>query len=226
MDQRPKGYTPTAGYDRLLRLYDPYMRWVAREETFKRRLVQEAQVASGHRVLDLGCGTGTMTLLIKRLHSAAKVCGLDGDPKALAIARRKAEQAQAAITFDQGFSYSLPYPNASFDRVLASLLFHHLTRAHKMQTLSEVLRILKPGGTLHIVDLGKPPNSIGAYLINLIHLEEQIRDNIEGRMVTLLQDADFVGAQESRRRHRTLFASLSFCHGSKDAVQSETAAIY
>ena len=152
MQEKPKDYVTAAGSDWLLPLYDPFLRWVAREDTFKRRLIEEARIGPRNQVLDLGCGTGTLTLMIKHLHPDASVYGLDGDPKALQIAQRKAERAGAEIVLEQGFSYDLPHADGSFDRVLSSLVFHHLTREHKRETLREVRRILKPGGALLIVD--------------------------------------------------------------------------
>ncbi len=61
-------YIPALGLDRLTPLYDPWLRWIMREETFKRRLIDQAQIRAGHRVLDLGCGTATLTILIKHIH--------------------------------------------------------------------------------------------------------------------------------------------------------------
>ena len=58
--ERPAGYVPAAGQDWLLPLYDPFLRWVMRESVFKTRLVREARIAPGQRVLDLGCGTATL----------------------------------------------------------------------------------------------------------------------------------------------------------------------
>jgi SAM-dependent methyltransferase len=222
MKAKPERYIPAAGVDWLLPLYDPFLRWIVREETFKRRLVHEARIGSGHRVLDLGCGTGTLTLLVKRRHPDAEVRGLDGDPKALAIARQKASGERIEILFDEGLSYDLPYPNGSFDRVLSSLVFHHLSREDKVRTLREVARTLKPGGTLNVVDFGKPSTSVGARLAGLVHWGEHIRDNLEGRLVELLRDAGFSDAEESGR-HRVLFVSLSFYRGSTKPAPSGAA---
>lgn len=161
MENKPRGYIAAAGFDWLLPLYDPFLRWVIREDTFKQRLITAAAIRPQHNILDLGCGTGTLTLMVKNHYPDAKVHGLDGDSKALAIARRKAEAADVEVVFDKGFSYDLPYPDAAFDRVLSSLVFHHLTHQRKVETLQEVRRILKPGGTLFIVDFGKPATPSG-----------------------------------------------------------------
>ena len=75
-----------------------------RESTFKRRLVEQARIEKGQRVLDLGCGTGTLTILIKKSHPEAEVIGLDGDPNILEIARTKIAKAGLDITLDQGIA--------------------------------------------------------------------------------------------------------------------------
>ena len=89
MSARREGYIPAAGYDWLLPLYDPVLRLLLREERAKRQLLEQAEVRPGHRVLDVGCGTGTLVILVKTECPEAQVVGLDGDPKALALARRR-----------------------------------------------------------------------------------------------------------------------------------------
>jgi ubiquinone/menaquinone biosynthesis C-methylase UbiE len=223
MENKPKGYISAAGFDWLLPIYDPLLRWVFREDTFKQRLITAAAIRPQHHVLDLGCGTGTLTLMIKNRHPDAKVHGLDGDSKALGIARRKAEAADVEIFLDKGLSYDLPYPNDAFDRVLSSLVFHHLTHQRKVETLHEVRRILKPGGALFTVDFGKPATAIGAALVKLVHHAEHIRDHIEGDLVRIMHRAGLVGAEQFGRQ-RVLLAGLSFYRASKELLQSKPAA--
>lgn len=213
MTTRPDHYIPAAGQDWLLPFYDPVLRIIMREQTFKKRLIDEARIPNGSRVLDLGCGTGTLTLMIKRFNPQCEVHGLDGDPKALEIARRKAEREQMTVAFDQGLSYELPYSNKSFERVLSSLMFHHLTREHKLHTFKELGRVLQAGGSLHIVDFGKPSTSWGRAVARLVSRGEQIRDNIEGRLPVLLRESGFASVSDSRP-HGTIFGSLSFYHAS------------
>ncbi|VVB94934.1 Ubiquinone/menaquinone biosynthesis C-methyltransferase UbiE [uncultured archaeon] len=132
-------YIPALTFEWLTPLYDPVMLFM-RESTFKRTLVEQADIKNGYRVLDLGCGTATLTILIKKAYPGAEVTGLDGDPKILSIARAKVAQAGLDISLDTGMSFELPYPDRSFDRVFSSL-FHHLTREDKARTFKEIFRV-------------------------------------------------------------------------------------
>mgnify|MGYP002371252344 FL=1 len=152
-------YIPALSYEWLTPFYDPVVRLTTREKVFKNALVSEAQIKIGHRVLDLACGTGTLTILIKNAQTQTTVIGIDGDSTVLDIARAKAKDSGVEIEFDEGMSFELPYEDASFDRVVSSLFFHHLTREDKLRTLSEVRRVLKPNGEIHIADWGLPSNS-------------------------------------------------------------------
>jgi ubiquinone/menaquinone biosynthesis C-methylase UbiE len=140
-------------------------------------------------VLDIGCGTGSLVVQIKRLHPEADVVGLDPDPKALARAARKARRAGVSVQLDRGFADNLPYPGASFDRAFSSFMFHHLDPDEKAKTLREVRRVLKPGGALHLLDFGGPESSDGGFLPRLLHSGHRLRDNSEGPILALMTEA-------------------------------------
>jgi ubiquinone/menaquinone biosynthesis C-methylase UbiE len=158
MGEPRRVYVPAAGHHWFLPLYDPLVKLLGGDQAM-RALLDQAAIRPGHRVLDIGCGTGSLVTLIKRLHPDVDVVGLDPDPKALARGKRKAERAAVSIQLDQGFSDELPYPEASFDRVFSSFMFHHLQPDEKEKTLREVRRVLKPGGSLHLLDFGGPEAS-------------------------------------------------------------------
>jgi ubiquinone/menaquinone biosynthesis C-methylase UbiE len=136
------------GHDRLLPLYDPFQRLLGMGSVH-RQLVDQARIQPAQRILDIGCGTGNLAMLIKRLHPDAEVVGIDPDPKALARAQRKAGREALSVQLNRGFAEELPYPDASFDRVLSALMFHHLGPEEKEKTLDEARRVLKPDGSLH-----------------------------------------------------------------------------
>jgi ubiquinone/menaquinone biosynthesis C-methylase UbiE len=143
-------FIPALGLDALTPLYDLVLNWVFQEARFKQQLVNQANIQSGQRVLDLGCGTGTLTLLIKQAHPDADVIGLDGDFTVLTLARAKAERADVPLALHAGMAFQLPYPDQAFDRVLTSLVLHHLTTENKQRTLHEVYRVLQPGSALYV----------------------------------------------------------------------------
>ncbi len=177
-------YIPALRFAWLTRVYDPVLRRMMPEIALKQRLIAQTQIISGQRVLDLGAGTGTLTItiMIKQAYPDADVMGLDGDPEILALAREKAAVAGVAIRFDQGLATVLPYDDAAFDRVLSSLMLHHLTTEDKGRALREAWRVLRPGGELHVLDFGPPQNAL-AWLISLVFRRlELTADNIAGRL--------------------------------------------
>ncbi|MDJ0869339.1 MAG: class I SAM-dependent methyltransferase [Myxococcota bacterium] len=205
-------FVPAAGHDLLLPFYDPLQRLMG-EERIKRPLIEQAGVRSGQRVLDVGCGTGSLTLLIKRLHRGAEVAGLDPDPKALDLARRKAAHAGLEIEFQQGYGDEMPFPDGSVDRVFSSLMFHHLEGAQKAGMLREIRRVLKPEGSLHLLDFGPPRSRLSRLLTGLVHRGEAVRDNLEGRIPALMQEAGLREPTEVDHRG-TIFGGLSYYRAS------------
>lgn len=201
-------YIPAFGHHMLTPLYDVAIKWLMPEDRFKRDLIRQAAIGRDHRVLDLGCGTGTLTILVKQLHPESAVVGLDGDPKVLEIARAKAKKAGVEIVFQEGMAFQLPYPDGSFDRVLCSLVLHHLTTENKQRTLKEVCRVLRPGGEFHVADFGKPGN-FPAYLISLIiRLFEDVMDNIKGLLPKMFAQAGFSQVEETAR-YMTIAGTLA-----------------
>ena len=211
---RPEGYIPALGHDLLTPLYDPLLRWVMREARFKRRLLEQAGVRSGHRVLDVGCGTGTLAVMVKQARPEAEVVGLDGDANVLKIARAKADRAGVNLLLHVGMAYEIPHREGYFDRVLSSLMLHHLTAGDKKRTLSEAFRVLRGGGGLHVVDFG-PPRTLYARLAAFVSARaEQVADNVRGRLPGMFREAGFEDAEETGQL-MTVAGALSFYRARK-----------
>lgn len=203
-------YIPALSYDRLTPFYDRVVRLTTRDEIFKRALVEQAGIEANHHVLDLACGTATLTILAKDHQPRADMVGIDGDGRILAIAKKKTRSSGLEIQFDEGMSFDLPYRDGSFDRVISSLFFHHLTRENKMKTLGELKRVLKPGGEFHVADWGLPANrlmKLSSRFIQLLDGFETTEDSFAGRLPALLTEAGFENVDETRT-FNTLFGTI------------------
>jgi ubiquinone/menaquinone biosynthesis C-methylase UbiE len=154
------GFIPALGFHRLTPLFDYVAAVAARDRAIKRRVLSHAAIAEGERVLDIGCGTGTLAVAAARAASGVSVTGLDADPSILAKARNRASAANLAIGFDEAMSTALPYPDESFDLVLSTLFFHHLADEAKRETAVELVRVLRPRGRLVVGDLGRPQDPL------------------------------------------------------------------
>ena len=111
------------------------------------------------------------------------------------------------VTLDEGLACEPPYPDAPFDRAFSSLVLHQLTREHKLRTLKEILRVLAPGGTFHLLDFGRPVNAWERALARIAFRSPEIRDNVEGRLAAILREAGFTEVVELARRG-TIFGSV------------------
>jgi ubiquinone/menaquinone biosynthesis C-methylase UbiE len=189
-------YVPAAGRRVFTRLYDPVIALTMRERTFRGRLLEQVLAglpAAGGRIVDVGCGTGTIAIALAAAAPAADVTGVDGDSDVLSLAMRK--RGAERVTWTEGLATSLPVPESSADRVVMSLLLHHLAPAAKRQALAEALRVLRPGGRLHIADWGRPPAPlmrVAFFLtVQLVDGLEGTRDHAIGRLPQLIAEAGF-----------------------------------
>jgi ubiquinone/menaquinone biosynthesis C-methylase UbiE len=216
-----RNYIPALRWKALTPAFDAVVRITARERAVKQRLLDQANVRPGQQaVLDLGAGTGTLAIWLKQRCPDARITGLDADPEVLAQARRKARDSHCEIDFVEGFSTELPFPDESFDVILSTLFFHHLTGADKRTTLAEVARVLKPEGQLHVADWGRPSDPAMAalfYSVRVIDGFEVTRDNVRGALPQLFLQAGLENAREHQRL-RTALGTLSLYSARKPAI--------
>jgi ubiquinone/menaquinone biosynthesis C-methylase UbiE len=199
VNESQRTYLPAAGYDLFLPLYDLMARVLGADQA-RQSLLDQPQLRSARRVLDIGCGTGTFAVLLKKRFPKVEIIGLDPDQKALARAKRKSERAGVSIQFDQGFADELHYESGSFDVVFSSFMFHHLDGKDREKVLHELRRVLKPAGTFYLLDFEVSETGAGKVLFRMFHSSQRLRDNSEERILTLMRDAGFSGSKKIATR--------------------------
>jgi ubiquinone/menaquinone biosynthesis C-methylase UbiE len=173
----------------------------------RQELIEQANIQPNQRVLDVGCGTGTLVVLLKRKYATAQIVGLDPDPKAMRRAQNKVRGAGVSVQLDQGFADELPYEKATFDRVLSSLMFHHLEAQDREKMLREILRVLKPGGSFHLLDFAGGEDRAHGRWGRLVNSHALLKDNSEQLILQQMRSAGFVNA-EKVKDGRMLFGLL------------------
>ena len=149
-----------------------------------------AQVKAGDKVLDVGCGSGRLTMAAQGWAGAdGQAVGIDPSPEMIQVARRNAARAGLKVKFEVGVVESLPFPGGSFDVVLNRLMLHHLPDDLKQRGLAEMCRVLKPGGVCLVVDF-EPPKSGLLRLIVENHLTPMAHVDVR-TYVSLLEQAGF-----------------------------------
>lgn len=202
-------YLPAASLDLLLPAYDPIMRLFGFTKAL-RPLVEQAELLPRYTVLDIGCGTGALTLVIKEAHPEITVTAIDPDPRALARAERKAKRAGMTVRFDRGFADALPYPDEAFDRVFSSMMLHHVPRRDKLNVLKDVRRVLRPEGRLELLDFAGGTHSLLAHILH----GHTASDSANARLLERMREAGFAEALRTATRH-TPFGALGYYQARK-----------
>ncbi|MFI2105353.1 class I SAM-dependent methyltransferase [Isoptericola sp. NPDC019693] len=163
-DEADRAYLPGMSSAWKMPWYD-VQSWWRRAGRLHRRTVELAGIGRGQHVLDVGCGTGNLSLAVLRAVPDAAVTGLDPDGAALRRAARKARRRRVgrrgSLTLVRGFADRLPAPDAGVDHVLSSLALHHVPMDEKRRFAAELARVLRPGGTVTIADLDAPGHDGG-----------------------------------------------------------------
>ena len=194
-----KNYIPALKYDWLTRIYDPVLQLTMPERKFKNALINQMNVQANDKVLDFGCGSLTLSIMAALKHTRSEFYGVDIDEKILSIAKKKVTGAGLTIEAKLYDGGRLPYPDNFFDKVMSSLVFHHLTLIQKYSALKEIFRVLKPSGTVNIADFAKPANVLqrtGFYTIQLLDGFETTQDSVKNVLPATLRETGFPKVDE------------------------------
>ena len=211
---RKHDYMPAAQHDALLPAYDLLTRVLGITKVHS-TLIAQADLGDGHRVLEIGSGTGSLTVRAKRAHPGIDVIGVDPDPLALSRAQRKLGD-MTGIRFDRGYAQKLPYADAEFDRVLSSMMLHHLDSDAKTAAAAEAFRVLRPGGRLHVVDIDADTDESDGRLARFVARRRHAAAHFGDPIPRLLSDTGFDCTALATRRH-PLIGRLTFLSATRPA---------
>jgi len=179
-----------------------------------RMVAEMAKLKPGDKVLDVGCGTGNLTLTAKEyVGPSGSATGIDASPEMIDKARRNAVHSGLEAAFEVGLIEKIPYPAGSFDAVINRLMIHHLPNDLKRQGLAEILRVLKPGGLLFIADFKAQTNTLLGHLA-LAFARHRMMQTDEWGLTQLVQEAGFDEVASGPTRS----AFLAFVSGRKPKI--------
>lgn len=180
-----------------------------------RMVIELAQVKPGDKVLDVGCGTGSLTLTAKTSAGiSGAVYGIDASPEMIDVARKKAKRSGLDVVFDVELIEKIPFPDATFDVVVSRLVIHHLPDDLKRRGFSEIFRVLKPGGHFLVVDFKPPTNPVLNHVTALVFGHRMAQTDVSG-ILPLFPAAGFVDVTSGPISSRSAF--LAFVGGKKPA---------
>jgi SAM-dependent methyltransferase len=211
-------FVPGLAFRCLTPLYDGVLRALFDEKALKKRLLTLASVRPGERLVDVGCGTGTLLQLLVDSRSQCWAYGVDADPEMLARARPKLAQGRGDALLAAAFAQQLPFRPASFDRALSSLFFHHLASDAKVAALRAIHDVLRPGGTLHVLDFDSPATIAARVVFSFLRIFDGLdntRDNARGLLPLRMKEAGFRDVVELDRAN-TLVGTLSYWRAVRD----------
>ncbi len=176
-----------------------------------RMVIALAKVKPGDKVLDVGCGTGSLTLTAQPYAGpGGKVYGIDASPEMIEVAKKKASRSGMQVVFDVGLIEKLAFPDDTFDVVISRLAIHHLPDDLKHRGFAEILRVLKPGGHLLIADFNPPTNHILRHIMSALVGSHMMQTNIWS-LPAMLASSGFVEISSGPTRS----SFLAFVSGKK-----------
>lgn len=184
---------------------------LGKERAWRETTAEMAAIKPGDKVLDVGCGTGSLTLAAQaRAGASGEVYGIDAAPEMVEVARSKAARSGANVDFRIGLVEQIPFPDGFFDVVLSSLMIHHLPDDLKRRAFVEMRRVLKPGAHVFAVDFEPPTSPLVRHLLTHSHSRGMMRVDVH-EYVPMMEEAGF----EQVEAGKTKLRYISFVRGSK-----------
>jgi demethylmenaquinone methyltransferase/2-methoxy-6-polyprenyl-1,4-benzoquinol methylase/phosphoethanolamine N-methyltransferase len=182
--------------------YDLFTRIISfgRDKATREKLLELAAPAPGEEVLDVGCGTGTLAIAAKQRVGAGQVRGIDASMEMIQVAKEKAGKHGTDIDFQIALIEAIPFPGASFDLVMSTLMIHHLPDSLQEKGFREIRRVLKPGGRFAVLDFAANSHSPIGHVLSIFghgHGASAVES-----LLPRLEDAGFSDVEVIPTRHK------------------------
>lgn len=214
-------FTPALGRAGLTRGYDHAIRLLTREQTWRQAMLRQVGPKAGETILDVGCGTGTFAIMLKRAAPDARIVGLDPDRQVLAMAAEKAERAGVAIEWRQGFAHDAATVVGRVDKAVSSLVFHQVPLDGKREGVAAMFAAARPGGEVHIADYARQRSRLMRSLfrstVQMIDGVADTQPNADGALEAILASHD-ASAAVPIVVIPTFTGAISLFRGSKTAA--------
>jgi ubiquinone/menaquinone biosynthesis C-methylase UbiE len=196
-----RAFTPALGRFLPTRFYDSVAA-LLRERLWRGLVAMHVAPRPGDVIVDVGCGTGSLALLLWHVQPGARVVGVDPDPAVLAGARRKADDAGGALEWRVGMGDALVavVGSGSASAVVSSLVLHQCPMAMKRAVLASMFAVLRPGGRLVIADYGLQRTWLMRLAFRVVQLADGKQDtqpNADGVLPRLIAEAGFHDVREA-----------------------------
>ena len=214
---REPNFIPALRFNWLTPVYDWLIGKTMPERKFKAALIDNAALLNG-KVLDFGCGTGTLTVMIKQAQPDTTVIGIDVDTEILKKATQRIEEKQLDIILTSYNGAILPYPEKHFEKVVSCLVFHHLDTESKGRAFREIFRVLKTNGELHIADFGRSASLLQRLLFNIIRSLDGYAPtaaNAKGILPRMMSESGFRDVKITHR-YKTVFGEVQLIKALKN----------
>lgn len=191
MTSSQTSFTPALGLSGFTHAYDMAIRLLTRERVWRGVLLRQVRPVNSDAILDVGCGTGTFAIMLKRVAPRAHVVGLDPDPAVLKIAAAKARAAGVDVEWRQGFA-SEAARIGSFNKAVSSLVFHQVPLSGKRDGIAAMFHAVRPRGEVHIADYARQRSvwmrALFRLTVQQIDGTTDTQPNADGALETILSN--------------------------------------
>jgi len=196
-----RAYVPALGDHRLSPFYDTTVALMTCERTWRRAFIKQIAPAPRDVILDVGCGTGTLAVMLAQICPGASVYGIDPDPDILSRAELKARSAGVLVHFAKGYAQETAAAGVRPNKIVSSLVLHQVPLAGKRSAVLSAFAALRSGGEFHMADYGEQKSPLMRFAFRQVQALDgyaNTQPNVDGILPALMAEAGFCGIETTQ----------------------------